>query len=70
LYGDCRARDCDGANRPVRDGILVENASPTTQSPSRQGRNVKIVDFNVQSLRDFPPQSIRRRHFFRIKFVL
>jgi hypothetical protein len=32
--------------------MLVENAIPTAQSPSRQGRNVKIVDFNVQSLRD------------------
>ncbi|MDR2423571.1 MAG: hypothetical protein LBD59_02465 [Prevotellaceae bacterium] len=29
--------------------MLVENANPTSQSPSRQGRNVKIVDYNVQS---------------------
>ncbi|MDR2423728.1 MAG: hypothetical protein LBD59_03275 [Prevotellaceae bacterium] len=35
-----------------RDGMLVENTSPTTQPPSRQGRNVEFVDFNVQSLRD------------------
>ncbi|MDR2425377.1 MAG: hypothetical protein LBD59_11770 [Prevotellaceae bacterium] len=27
-----------------RDGMLVENTSPTAQSPSRQGRNVKFVD--------------------------
>ncbi|MDR2423255.1 MAG: hypothetical protein LBD59_00840 [Prevotellaceae bacterium] len=32
-----------------RDGMLVENTSPTAQSPSRQGRNVEFVDFNVQS---------------------
>ncbi|MDR2424746.1 MAG: hypothetical protein LBD59_08490, partial [Prevotellaceae bacterium] len=27
-----------------RDDMLVENTNPTTQSPSRQGRNVEFVD--------------------------
>ncbi|MDR2423703.1 MAG: hypothetical protein LBD59_03145 [Prevotellaceae bacterium] len=40
------------AFRPRRDGMLVENASPTSQTPSREGRNVKIVKFNVPSLRN------------------
>ncbi|MDR2423717.1 MAG: hypothetical protein LBD59_03220 [Prevotellaceae bacterium] len=57
-----RSGGCGATTRPVRDGMLVENASPTSQPPSRQGRNVKIIEFNVQSLRDFPLLPLHCRH--------